>query len=323
MNKMLKKNNALSKPPSIKRLFIWILLFLVVSASALIIIERKKEIDELRTLPVPGKLVTINGNQKVHINCTGEGKQTVILESGMGGTSLDWVRVQPELEKKTKVCSYDRPGYGWSDEAKSERNASVSADDLYAILQASDVRPPYILVGGSYGGLISRLFTQRHIKQVDALIQIDPSHESDLKLPTDSPEQLSKTDFSTSTYLALDVISSYFGIIRANNMNSYSKDDFRTKEQLAMLSSSKNFRTMLREYNSLTESTILARDNASSLKSVRVAYLLTSNRYLRKADFCRISHNCTVKNSGSEDHLIPQHNSTLVNSIVTDTLTGY
>lgn len=320
---MLKKNNALSKPPSIKRLFIWILLFLVVSASALIIIERKKEIDELRTLPVPGKLVTINGNQKVHINCTGEGKQTVILESGMGGTSLDWVRVQPELEKKTKVCSYDRPGYGWSDEAKSERNASVSADDLYAILQASDVRPPYILVGGSYGGLISRLFTQRHIKQVDALIQIDPSHESDLKLPTDSPEQLSKTDFSTSTYLALDVISSYFGIIRANNMNSYSKDDFRTKEQLAMLSSSKNFRTVLREYNSLTESTILARDNASSLKSVRVAYLLTSNRYLRKADFCRISHNCTVKNSGSEDHLIPQHNSTLVNSIVTDTLTGY
>ncbi|OGL22249.1 hypothetical protein A2707_02875 [Candidatus Saccharibacteria bacterium RIFCSPHIGHO2_01_FULL_45_15] len=317
---MLKKNNAPPKPLSVKRLFIWILLFLVVTILALIIIERKKEIDELRTLPVPGRLVTINGNQKVHINCTGEGKQTVILESGMGGTSLDWVRVQPELAKKTKVCSYDRPGYGWSDEAKSERNASVSADDLYAILQASDARPPYVIVGGSYGGLISRLFTQRHIKQVDALIQIDPSHESDLKLPNDSPEQLSKTDFSTSTYLALDVISSYLGIIRANSMNSYSKDDFRTKEQLAMLSSPKNFRTMLREYNSLTKSTTLVRDNASSFNSLKVDYLLTSNRYIRKADFCHISIKCTVKSSGNEDHLIPQNNPSLIYSVVTEAL---
>ena len=317
---MLKKNNTSSKPLSVKRLFIWILLFLVVTILALIIIERKKEIDGLRTLPVPGKLVTINGNQKVHINCTGEGKQTVILESGMGGTSLDWVRVQPELAKKTKVCSYDRPGYGWSDEAKSERNASVSADDLYAILQASNIQPPYVIVGGSYGGLISRLFTQRHIKQVDALIQIDPSHESDLMLPNDSPEQLSKTDFSTSTYLALDVISSYLGIIRANNMNSYSKDDFRTKEQLAMLSSSKNFRTVLREYNSLTKSTTLARDNASTFNSLRVDYLLTSKRYERKADFCHISTKCTVKNSGNEDHLIPQHDPNLIYSVVTEAL---
>ncbi len=317
---MLKKNNLPSKSLFVKHLLIWALLFLAVTALTLIFIERKKEVDELRVLPLPGKLVAINGDQKVHINCMGKGKQTVILEAGMGGSSLDWARVQPELAKKTKVCSYDRPGYGWSDEAKSERNASVSADDLYAILQASNVYPPYIVVGSSYGGLIARLFTQRHIQQVDALIQIDPSHESDLTLPDNSPEQLSKTDFSTNAYLALNVISSYLGILRAANINSYTEDDFRTKEQVAMLSSPKNFKTMLREYNSLTKSTILARDNASSLHSLRVDYLLTSNRYERKADFCHISNKCTVKSSGSEDHLLPQHNPGLVHSVITEAL---
>lgn len=63
-----------------------------------------------------GKIVSI-GPHNLHAVVSGEGKlgtPTVILESGMGGCSLDWVLVQPELSKHTTVISYDRAGFGWS-----------------------------------------------------------------------------------------------------------------------------------------------------------------------------------------------------------------
>src|SRR5262249_33516608 len=64
--------------------------------------------------PPPGKLVDIGGYQ-LHINCTGAGSPTVILDAGLGGSSLDWSLVQPAVARFTRVCSYDRAGQGWSD----------------------------------------------------------------------------------------------------------------------------------------------------------------------------------------------------------------
>ena len=63
--------------------------------------------------PAPGRLVDIGGCQ-LHINCTGSGGPTVILDAGLGGSSLDWSKVQPDVARFTRVCSYDRTGYGWS-----------------------------------------------------------------------------------------------------------------------------------------------------------------------------------------------------------------
>lgn len=310
----------LSKPFFKRRIIISVLVIISIIIVGMILFEKKTVSDQFRSLSVPGKLITINDTQKVHLNCAGEGKQTVIFESGMGGTSLDWARVQPKIAKETRVCSYDRPGYGWSDEAKSDRNASISADDLYTILQEGNIQPPYVMVGASYGGLISRLFTARHIDHVTALIQIDPSHESDFNLPDDSLEQLSKTDPSTSMYLTLDLAGSYLGITRASNTANYSNNDIRTKEQVAFLSSSKNFRTMLREYGSLTESTTLARDGASSLKSLQTKYILTSHRFDRQKEFCSLSTSCSAQNSGNNDHLIPQNKPDLVVSAVNEAI---
>ncbi|RYF29403.1 MAG: alpha/beta hydrolase [Chloroflexi bacterium] len=286
------------------------------------IFEKYIESEEDRTFLASGRLVTINDNQSIHLHCSGKGTQTVILESGMSGTSLDWVRVQPEIAKETRVCSYDRPGYGWSDEAKSDRNASTSADELYSVLQKDNIKPPYVMVGASYGGLISRVFTVRHIDEVSALIQVDPSHESDFDLSSDSPGQLSKTDTLTSVYLSLELAKSYFGITRANSIANYTNDDIRTKEQVGFLSSSKNFRTMLREYNALTKSTTIARDEASSLKSLKTKYILTSQRFDRQKKFCNISTSCIAQDSGSNDHLIPQNNPDIVISSIREALGG-
>jgi hypothetical protein len=71
-----------------------------------------------------GKLIDI-GTHRLHIHCTGQGSPTVILDSGIGGLSLEWSKIQENLVKNNlKVCSYDRAGYGWSDSGPKPRTTA-------------------------------------------------------------------------------------------------------------------------------------------------------------------------------------------------------
>jgi pimeloyl-ACP methyl ester carboxylesterase len=67
-----------------------------------------------RRFPQRGRSVQA-GTLKLNIDCSGAGRPTVILDSGMGVPALGWFAVQPEIAKFARVCSYDRAGYGWSD----------------------------------------------------------------------------------------------------------------------------------------------------------------------------------------------------------------
>jgi pimeloyl-ACP methyl ester carboxylesterase len=71
-------------------------------------------------------------------------------------SALGWGTVQPELSKTTKVCSYDRTGYGWSEPQPGPRDANQITTQLYALLQQAGVTGPIILMGHSMGGLYIR-----------------------------------------------------------------------------------------------------------------------------------------------------------------------
>ena len=68
--------------------------------------------------PPPGQLVDVGGH-RLHIQCVGAGSPTVVTESGLGGTSLDWSLVQPSVAQTTRICTYDRAGFGWSEPGPS------------------------------------------------------------------------------------------------------------------------------------------------------------------------------------------------------------
>lgn len=113
--------------------------------------------DTLLEFKMPGKMVDL-GDLKLHIDCRGQGSPTVILESGLGGSLLDWARVLPEAAQYTRVCAYDRAGYGWSEMGMLPRTSQQIASELHALLRAANVEGPYILVGHSFGGFSVRLF---------------------------------------------------------------------------------------------------------------------------------------------------------------------
>ena len=125
----------------------------------------------------PGRLVGV-GLHRLHIHCTGRGSPSVVFESGLGGTSLDWVRVQPEVSRFTRACSYDRAGYGWSERGPEPRHADRIAQELDRLILHANVPPPYLLVGHSFGGLAIRLFAARKERRaVAGLVLVDATHE--------------------------------------------------------------------------------------------------------------------------------------------------
>lgn len=110
---------------------------------------------------------------------SGEGRPTVVLDSALAGSSLSWYDVQPKVAAFTRVVSYDRLGFGWSDPAADPRSADHMVEELRLALIASGVPGPYVVVGHSYGGWLAQLFASRHRDHVAGLVLVDTPHPKD------------------------------------------------------------------------------------------------------------------------------------------------
>lgn len=143
--------------------------------------------------PPPGRLVDVGG-YRLHLDCRGPvtvGQPTLVLEAGLGESSLTWAGVMPLLAARHRVCAYDRAGYGWSDSRPSAPTAAATVADLHALLQGSGEASPFVMVGHSLGALYARVFAHRYPDAVAGLVLIDPSHEEmTTRLPANWQEQL-------------------------------------------------------------------------------------------------------------------------------------
>src|SRR5947207_15163383 len=103
------------------------------------------QVIELAPPPI-GKLVDIGG-RRLHLNCAGHGSPTVIAENSASGFSIDWALVQAEVAKRTRICTYDRAGFAWSDRGPAPNTVEESVDDLHLLMRAAAIKPPYGLAG--------------------------------------------------------------------------------------------------------------------------------------------------------------------------------
>ena len=138
--------------------------------------------DAKRLPPRVGQAVDIGG-RTINLYCSGEGGPTVVFESGGDGLGYDWVLVQPGVAKFTRACWYDRAGVGWSDPPDRPRTSATIVNDLHETLRRAGVNPPYVLVGGSVGGMYIRIFTQKYPSEVAGLVLVDASHPDQREPP--------------------------------------------------------------------------------------------------------------------------------------------
>ena len=139
-------------------------------------------------------LVDIGGGRKMYMECRGKGRPTVVFVSGAGDRTETWSKTQdpskqavlPAIAETNRVCAYDRPGTflvtgDAIEDFKPSRSTPVpqpttlqdGAKDLHALLKASGERGPYVLVGHSMGGAISRLYASEYPQDVSGLVLID------------------------------------------------------------------------------------------------------------------------------------------------------
>jgi pimeloyl-ACP methyl ester carboxylesterase len=164
-----------------------------------------------RAYPPPGQLVDVGG-YKLHIFCMGQGSPTVILDQVGAGNSAQWGLVQPEIAKTTRVCAYDRAGFGWSDPGPAPRDARQNIQELHALLTNAHIAPPYVLVGHSFGGDIARIYVAHYRDQVAGMVLVDPRTLFDT--PGVPPEINAQWQAADQTIMRLAPILSRLGVMR-------------------------------------------------------------------------------------------------------------
>jgi len=164
---------------------IMILLVAVVLLLTATLILRSRD----ASLAPPGERYYVDGEKyQVHLACVGavtkdpdgNPNPTVMLEAGevpVEDTFEDWIYDAYQNGTIDRYCYWDRPGYGWSDNAPSPHSAGMSADALSEALARAGEQGPWILVSAGVGGIYSRIFASRHVRDIKGIFLIDAFHE--------------------------------------------------------------------------------------------------------------------------------------------------
>jgi pimeloyl-ACP methyl ester carboxylesterase len=123
-----------------------------------------------------GTLVDLGGHL-LHVHCSGKGGPTVVVENGLGDFSFDWSLVQSRVSAFTRICTYDRAGYAWSDPGPKPRTFAQLNLELRDALAKLGEQGPFILVGHSYGGPVVRNFAITYPHDVAGVFLVDSAFE--------------------------------------------------------------------------------------------------------------------------------------------------
>lgn len=286
---------------------------------------------DARRFPPPGRLVDVGGF-RLHIHCTGADGPTVILEAGMGLSSLEWSRVQPQIAHFARVCAYDRAGYGWSDPSPAPRTSHVMAQELHRLLVNAGVPGPYILVAHSFGAFTARLYAREHPDEVAGMVLVDPSHEDQyLRIPAvlkPSRRALLRNQLS----FRLMPLLSWLGVTRLRDHEDYHDYpaplraavralSLRTAAQSALSREALDFdasAAQVRANPSLGDLPLVVITEGRSPSWLSLAQARAWHDYLMSmhAELARLSTNGSHRVAERSGHMIPLEEPELVTAIV-------
>jgi len=127
----------------------------------------------------PGKFVSLD-THRLYYRCAGHGTPVLVIDNGIGGAAVEWTPIQDVLARTTRVCTYDRAGYGWSDTGPGPRTTERAVAELRALLRLAGEDGPYVLVGHSFGGFNSRYLAARYPREVAGVVLLESSHPAQM-----------------------------------------------------------------------------------------------------------------------------------------------
>lgn len=135
------------------------------------------------------------GGLELYLSCKGSGSPTIIhlhgsiedptLSGTMGGGYI-----QSQLSDRYRVCTYDRRNAGKSEEVGGYWTGKTAVADMHALLDAAGLKPPYVLLGASFGGLIAHLYAATYPDEVVGMVLLDSPVPDELELESLLPEDM-------------------------------------------------------------------------------------------------------------------------------------
>lgn len=141
-------------------------------------------------LPERKKLQTRSGALEYMVS--GAGQPTIVLLNGAGVTLEGWRALYPAIEKTGTVFAWNRFGVKGSDEPRLAQTGAVVVASLRELLAYAGLRPPYVLVGHSLGGLHANLFARLYPNEVAAVMFLEAAHPRDQEVLRKHETQLTR-----------------------------------------------------------------------------------------------------------------------------------
>ena len=139
----------------------------------------------------PGKTVIDGvfdvGGHGLYLNCQGSGSPTIVYmhgwSTGLGSLAhANGAFAQRALSDEYRVCVYDRRNVGLSETVDAAQLPEDAIADMHGLLDAAGVEPPYVLLGASFGGLLSDLYAITYPDEVVGMVLLDSMFPDELSL---------------------------------------------------------------------------------------------------------------------------------------------
>lgn len=208
--------------------------------------------------PAPhGQLIDIGG-RKLYASIKGRGRVTVIVESALAAVSSEWLVVQNILAEKAKVLVYDRAGYGWSDPGPFPRTSDSIIGDLTSLIEAMELRPPFVILGHDTGCIYGIEFTRRHPGSVIGLVLVDPFPLYYDRFKSEVGKAVYKNYIDRSSYFKIGGFFGTSGVIRWLKIIPYPDVPAELYTPIIEnLSLEKTYATALSEYGKELKNTLI------------------------------------------------------------------
>jgi pimeloyl-ACP methyl ester carboxylesterase len=175
-----------------------------------------------KDIPPPGEMIDVGGHS-LHINCTGIASErpTIIIESGLGNSGMEYYWIQNALEKSDHVCSYDRASMGWSEESDFDADSINIATQLHTLLNKSDIKRPFMFAGHSAAGLHMRVYANKYPEEVAGMVFIDAVHPDQYTAQRPHIPEYNKVGRKEMmSMLNIMEVATKWGLVRISNLFS-------------------------------------------------------------------------------------------------------
>ena len=189
---------------------------LLIGVALLAVVAVKAEVQTAPAQPPGTRFVDLDGHrvrvQTLGLDTRRPGQPLVVFEAGASNALEVWSQVVPEVAAVAPLVAYDRAGLGQSDWDRTTPTPQHAVTRLHRVLEAIDAKPPYVLAGYSWGGVLARYFAGSYAADVAGLVLVDPA-----PIVTDSrAEELAPFDSIGAGRSGYDAYWSTFGKLLQN-----------------------------------------------------------------------------------------------------------